>query len=392
MPAKFIQSGPLYYANTIINAFSVQHPPPPATVLSIRLVTVGISHYCEKGRWALDLSSSSEEQPPSSSLPAVDYIEDAHPPGLASFAALSLSKTVSAAPVVLVRDVQASRSYVLSDSTTILQRLAPFLYSSPSHGENENEVELWEEELDRRLGATARCWVYHTLLDVKQRPVLVRMATKDTSLVESMVFKALVSRGGLSSSMRKLMRIDDGTAASSLAEIRAVFDEVGEALKRGKAEGGSGNFLVHERFTAADLTFAALAGPVLLPPQLAHTYPKLAELPEETRKVILELRGTAAGMYAMETYDRFRFAKHQQRLEGGGGAGGGAALPRREGFNNNKNKINVVKPVEKGASTRTVVTYRSGGLSRTRKLPLVALGAALVATSTLAASQLWFSS
>lgn len=58
-----------------------------------------------------------------------------------------------------------------------------------------------------------------------------------------------------------------------------VFAAVAERLSDGRP------YLMGESFTAADLTFAALAYPVLHPPQLQYLLPEFDELPSKMKKV-----------------------------------------------------------------------------------------------------------
>ncbi|XZO04321.1 MAG: hypothetical protein ACM65L_11635 [Microcoleus sp.] len=60
--------------------------------------------------------------------------------------------------------------------------------------------------------------------------------------------------------------------------------------------------LVGDTISAADITFAALAAPVLLPPEHPVMVSKIAELPIEMAAVIKELQLTAAGVYALRLY------------------------------------------------------------------------------------------
>jgi glutathione S-transferase len=61
-------------------------------------------------------------------------------------------------------------------------------------------------------------------------------------------------------------------------------------------------FLVDDRFTAADLTFAALAAPVLLPAKCRAVQPALDVVPAATREEILRMRDTAAGQFALRLF------------------------------------------------------------------------------------------
>jgi hypothetical protein len=66
VPAKFLKQRPFAIAGWLLKHFQTVEP--PATDGTLRFITIGLSHYCEKARWALDQSG-------------ILYKEDAHPPG-----------------------------------------------------------------------------------------------------------------------------------------------------------------------------------------------------------------------------------------------------------------------------------------------------------------------
>jgi glutathione S-transferase len=84
-------------------------------------------------------------------------------------------------------------------------------------------------------------------------------------------------------------------AATALAQVRASFDAVAERL-------ADGPYLYGVSFTAADLTFAALAAAVLMPPQYAVPLPQPEELPAEMADVVRELRAHPAGRHALAMF------------------------------------------------------------------------------------------
>jgi glutathione S-transferase len=98
----------------------------------------------------------------------------------------------------------------------------------------------------------------------------------------------------------RYLDIDAAKAAQSLAEVRSVFDSVAERLGDGR------RYLTGDRFTAADLTFAALTAPVLLPPEYGVPLPQPDELPAAMAGVVRELREHPAGVHALEMYRRER--------------------------------------------------------------------------------------
>jgi glutathione S-transferase len=96
--------------------------------------------------------------------------------------------------------------------------------------------------------------------------------------------------------MRRAMRINPDSADRSLERVRTVFSTVAELLGDGRT------FLVGESFSAADLTFAALAAPVLLPRNYGSPLPSLEQVPAEMLAQIEEFRTTPAGVFAMRIY------------------------------------------------------------------------------------------
>ncbi len=81
-----------------------------------------------------------------------------------------------------------------------------------------------------------------------------------------------------------------------IERVHGVFKDVDERLNDGR------RFLVGERFTAADLTFAALAAPVLFPAGYRAAYPALDDVPAAMRAEVLRLRDTDAGRFALRLF------------------------------------------------------------------------------------------
>lgn len=90
------------------------------------------------------------------------------------------------------------------------------------------------------------------------------------------------------------------TGLRSEREVRAVFDAVGEYLSDGR------RYLCGEQFTAADLTFSALAAPMLMPADYGVSLPQPDELPPYTAEVVRELRAHPAGRHALRMFETER--------------------------------------------------------------------------------------
>jgi glutathione S-transferase len=102
--------------------------------------------------------------------------------------------------------------------------------------------------------------------------------------------------------LRRSLKIDPAGAERSRRKIDEVFTTVGGLLGDGR------RYLVGDRFSVADLTFAALAAPVLLPPQYGVTLPPLESFASEPRQRIETWRGSPPGQFALRIY-----AEHRSR-------------------------------------------------------------------------------
>ncbi len=241
-----------------------------------RLITIPPSHYCEKARWALDRLG-------------VPYREESHPPVFhwRSSRGAGGGRTVP----VLVTD-----RGVLPDSTEILQFLdsqhADGWRPYPEEAALREEVEELEELFDTRLGPHTRRVAYHHLL--REKRLFLDSMLHGVEGWERSLFPVI--RLPVCWLMRRGMRITPASAERSLERVREVFATVGERLADGRP------FLVGESFTAADLTFAALAAPVVLPRDYGAPLPSLTDLSPELLALIEEFRTSPAGAFAQRMY------------------------------------------------------------------------------------------
>jgi len=241
-----------------------------------RLITIPPSHYCEKARWALDYLG-------------VPYREEGHPPLLHRWA-VARAGGRRTTPVLVAGDT------VLSDSTDILQYLDTTFVEDwrpyPHDSQLRVEAEEMEELFDTHLGPHTRRIAYYHLLQHKD--LFLESVLPGVGRGERIVFRAL--RPAVCSLMLRGMRITPESADRSLERVRTVFATVDEVIGSGRT------FLVGERFSAADLTFAALAAPVLSPRNYGSPLPSLDQIPAEMLVQIEEFRTTPAGMFAMRIY------------------------------------------------------------------------------------------
>jgi glutathione S-transferase len=183
---------------------------------------------------------------------------------------------------------------VLADSSDILlwadTQLEPErrLYPDGDIGVQARELEAW---LDEGLGPDGRLWMYHETLPVVRE--LTPWALAGVPRWERLVFD--LGGSGIDAALRRYLRIDAVAAGAALDRVTRVFDEIAGRLSGRR-------FLVDDRFTAADLTFAALAAPVLLPEQYGSPLPPCEAMPDAVSREVRRLRDHPAGIFAARLY------------------------------------------------------------------------------------------
>jgi glutathione S-transferase len=154
------------------------------------------------------------------------------------------------------------------------------------------EVRALEDELDARLGPHGRRWMYdhmrgETTLISRYGPTGVPGWQRRAMPVAFPLVARVIDR---------YLDITPESVAESLEEVWAVFDSVAARLGDGR------RFLMGDSFTAADLTFAALSAPLVLPAEYGVPLPTVEELPARMAGVVRELRAHPAGAYALAMY------------------------------------------------------------------------------------------
>jgi glutathione S-transferase len=100
--------------------------------------------------------------------------------------------------------------------------------------------------------------------------------------------------------VRRVLDIRPGVEVEDEQVVWREFEFVAETLSR------SGPYLCGERFGAADLTFAALAAPIVAPPVYGVPLPQPDVLPPATAELIRRGRAHPAGAFALDVVSRHR--------------------------------------------------------------------------------------
>ena len=254
----------------------------------VELTTICFSHYNERARWALDrceVPYVEHKYLPMFHWGPVWYLGRRYGFGKPDDVSSKLST-----PVMVTRD-----GVSLNDSSLIVRYAAE---RCPAGGRaivvDDPEVAALSQQVLSRLGPHSRRLAYHYLLmDAKN---LADLARRNVGYAQALAFRLLSPAVGLL--LRRVLKIDQQAADRSLAVCREQLGSFSELI-------GSRRYLVGDRFSDADLTFACMAAPLLVPsPREGYgaTLPSLAELPADYAKLAAEFRATPAGRFALRMF------------------------------------------------------------------------------------------
>jgi glutathione S-transferase len=241
------------------------------------LVTISISHYCEKARWALDRAG-------------IAYDERRHLPAIHRFA-VKRAGGRQTAPVL-----------VCSDGTVIDESSDIVVYADGRAPEGRGsiladptlaaEARALADDFDARLGPATRLWVYHQMFDY---PELVQVSMTDgVPTWQRHTFR--YGNKAVAFAVAKVLGVNDENAVAAERTFREIYADVDDRLADGR------RFLVGDAFSIADLTFAALSAPLIAPPEYGVRLPTVDELPPGMRPTVEELRETPAGQHALRMF------------------------------------------------------------------------------------------
>ncbi len=242
-----------------------------------RLITIPVSHYCEKVRWGLDYL-----QIPFQELPHM-------PP----FHRHATGKYGGKTTPVLITDT----GKIITDSTESLRYLDTLdpgkLY--PSESAIQPLTTELETLFNSTLGVHSRRWGYSYALTPQ---LIYSRWTLGVPIWEKLLFPLVFPK--TKSVIQARMNITETSAIKSYQEVKRVFDRVDEILSDGR------KYLLGDRFSAIDITFAALAAPLLQPPEYPIPPSPLDALPPQMQAEIQHCQATSAGEFGLRLYRESR--------------------------------------------------------------------------------------
>jgi glutathione S-transferase len=186
--------------------------------------------------------------------------------------------------------------HVFTDSSDIVAHAhatgeRPLYPDGPARAEIDERERVYAGE----LGVEARRLAYSWFLDYPR--LLLRYNNQGAPLHQRVALRL-----GFRFARRTVERhldITEQTAARAAEIVASHLDAVAARLQ-------SSEYLAGDTFTAADLTFASMIAPLILPAEYSARMPDLDELPPPFRDRVTPYREHPAGAFALEMFRRHR--------------------------------------------------------------------------------------
>eukprot|EP00117_Sycon_ciliatum_P005826 scpid30903/ scgid9615/ len=250
------------------------------------LVTLGYSHFCELGRWALDKPASGV---------GIPYKELSYPLGVHAKIVPGYRRGIDRGRKTHVPVFVAQDGTVYASSAEIVE-YAGWTFSDAQ----------FKDLMIESLGPAVRRLGYYHLLTVK--PWMVRDMNIDVSdsWLHAMLAVMLWYWYGIPKRIMRAMKISgDYDPETDVALVNDIFQQVEERLSGAQYLGANGEF------GAEDLAFAALGAVGIWPDSLPFGNGVMAKyplhlLPEAFRLQVERWRQTVAGQHIVKTFQLHR--------------------------------------------------------------------------------------
>jgi glutathione S-transferase len=162
----------------------------------------------------------------------------------------------------------------------------------PTDPTQRQQVDALVNEFDTILAPAVRLWAYSYIMN---QPDLVKpLWCQGVPAFESRLFSIVFP--WMRTNVSQLYGISDTSKDEAYEIICDSFDRVNGLLSDGRA------YLVGDRFSAADLSFATLSAAVLAIPKYSVPLPDLNQLPPTMASQIQQFQQTIAGDWVLKLY------------------------------------------------------------------------------------------
>jgi glutathione S-transferase len=276
--------------------------PIPKLAIPARLITIPVSHYCEKIRWAMTRTQ-------------IPFIEQRHMPPFHRFATRQIGRRSSSDPIpeternmsrlnqFVIRQVGGQTVPVLITETNTLRSSDEIL--NYINAISPQELKLYPIDPDERKQVDELVYIFDTIL-----APAVRLWAYSYIMAEAHLLQPLWCQGvpwferwlfpvvfpWMRATAFQMYRINDASILAAHGSIWQIFEIVGNLLADGRS------YLVGDRFSAADLAFATLAAAIVIPPGYSVKLPELSQLPDRMANGIQQFQATLAGKFVFRLY------------------------------------------------------------------------------------------